>query len=92
MPKIQDVRFKVKSKVQGIPCLLGVTEVGYYKEAYRGGHPDNWMPEDSSPHEYIVLDSKGYEAKWLLNKMDKSDENKHQLDIDKYLSESVYDY
>ena len=85
-------RLIVDSHVAGIPCKLGVTEVGYYEPAYTRGHPDNWEPEDYSPHSYEILDRKGYRAAWLDAKCSKIDEEQHQLDIDKALEAISYGY
>lgn len=91
MPKDSSYKIIVDSTIQGIPCKLGVIEIGYYEEAYRSGHPDNWEPESYSPHDYEVLDRKGYKANWLASKMDSKDWDCHQKDIDKYLSELTND-
>ena len=88
----KDYRLIVESKTCGIPCKLGVIEVGYYEPAYTRGHPDNWEPEDSCPHTYDILDRKGYRAKWLDAKCSTKDCDQHQLDIDKHLKEFANDY
>ena len=85
-------RLIVDSYVAGIPCKLGVTEVGYYEPAYTRGHPDNWEPEDACSHSYDILDRKGYRAAWLDVKCSAKDCDQHQLDIDKYLKEFAHDY
>ena len=85
-------RLIVDSYVAGIPCKLGVTEVGYYEPAYTRGHPDNWEPEDACSHSYDILDRKGYRAKWLDAKCSVKDCDQHQLDIDNHLKEFAHDY
>ena len=85
-------RLIVDSHVAGIPCKLGVTEVGYYEPAYTRGHPDDWEPEDSCPHTYDILDRKGYRATWLDVKCSTKDCDQHQHDIDKDLKEFAHDY
>ena len=89
MKQQSNYRFIVDSHVAGIPCKLGVTEVGYYEPAYTRGHPDNWEPEDSCPHTYDILDRKGYRAKWLDAKCSTKDCEQHQLDIDENMKEFV---
>lgn len=90
--KSKDFRFVVDSYVAGIPCKLGVIEVGYYEPAYRGGHPDDWAPEDSEEHTYAILDRKGYSAEWLEIKCAREDRDRHQKDIDSYLIGVKNDY
>lgn len=87
--KQTDYRFIVDSNVAGIPCKLGVTEVGYYEPAYTRGHPDGWEPEDSCPHTYDILDRKGYRARWLDAKCSAKDCEQHQRDIDENMKEFV---
>ena len=42
-------RLIVDSHVAGIPCKLGVIEVGYYTPATYGGRDEDAEPEDSCP-------------------------------------------
>ena len=88
----KDYRLIVESKTCGIPCKLGVIEVGYYEPTYTRGHPDNWEPEDAASHTYDILDRKGYRAKWLDVICSTKDCDRHQLDIDKHLKEFANDY
>ena len=92
MTNPNNYQFVVESITYGIPCLLGVTEVGYYRPAYTGGHPDNWEPEDAVSHTYDILDRRGYRAKWLDAKCSAKDCDRHQLAIDNYLKELAHDY
>lgn len=90
--KQTDYRFTVDSTVAGIPCKLGVTEIGYYIPATYGRSMEDSEPEDSSQHSYEILDRKGYRAAWLDAKCSKKDEEQHQLDIDKALEAISYGY
>lgn len=90
--KQYDFRFTVDSSVAGIPCKLGVLEVGYTQEAYMRGHPDVWEDADEEPHTYTILDRKGYAAAWLAKKCTASDELAHQRAIDNHLKEMTNDY
>lgn len=88
----EDYRLIVDSHVAGIPCKLGVTEVGYYEAPYMKGHPDNWEEGINQEHAYEILDRKGYKAAWLEAKCSKQDYEQHQLDIDNHLKEFANDY
>jgi hypothetical protein len=85
--KHNDFRFTVDSYVAGIPCKLGVTEVGYVPESYTRGHPDHWEDAVAELHTYEILERKGYAAPWLVNKCSAADERKHQTHIDNYLKD-----
>lgn len=85
-------RLIVDSRVAGIPCKLGVTEVGYYTPATYGGRDEDAEPEDAASHTYDILDRKGYRAKWLDVICSTKDCERHQLDIDKHLKEFANDY
>ena len=88
----EDYRLIVDSHVAGIPCKLGVIEVGYYTPATYGGRNEDAEPEDSCPHTYDLLDRKGYRAKWLDVICSTKDCDRHQLDIDNNLKEFANDY
>ena len=90
--KPKDYRIVVDSHVDGIPCKLGVTEIGYYIPATYGGRTEDADPEDACSHSYDILDRKGYRAKWLDAKCSTKDCDQHQLDIDKHLKEFANDY
>lgn len=90
--KPTDFRFVVDSATAGIPCKLGVIEVGYVTEAYMRGHPDMWEDADEEPHVYMILDRRGYAAPWLADKCAAADERRHQAAIDNYLRNKVHDY
>lgn len=86
-----DYRFTVNSTVAGIPCKLGVTDVGYYEPATYGKSWEDSEPEDYESHTYDILDRKGYRAAWLDKKCTQSDLAAHQKAIDNHLQEVTYD-
>ena len=90
--KAPSYRFIVDSSVAGIPCKLGVTDVGYYEPATYGGAMEDSEPEDYESHTYDILDRKGYRAAWLDIKCKQSDLAAHQNAIDKHLQEVTHDY
>ena len=80
--KPTDYRFIVDSKTAGIPCKLGVIELGWFLPAVVNKDPDDCIAADWEEHTYDVLDRKGYKADWLFKKMSSKDERNHVKDID----------
>ena len=80
---------EVPFNIEGIPCLIGVTH--YFKQR---GNPLTWSSDldyyGYTECEYVILDRKGYRAKWLDKK--KYDHEKVCETVDNYLSECASDY
>ena len=51
----------IETRIQGIPCIVDLITSDYDKGS------------DSYSLEWLVCDRKGYEAKWLANKMQRID-------------------
>ena len=74
-------------RIDGIPCLIGVTEY-FGQPPHKGSVYTCWSDVDYYGYEeisYDVLDRKGYEAKWLLKKVD----NKINQKIEELISRKM---
>lgn len=81
----------VKSRIQGIPCLLGITR---YESTPPWAGSILSCPSDLDYYgytecEYDILDRKGYNAAWLEKKCTPKDEEQHNADIDSYFSRNA---
>ncbi|TCP19691.1 hypothetical protein [Simplicispira metamorpha] len=63
------MHYRFESRVAGIPCLIEVTHYAPAVEAYRQGHPDDWMPGEPAELEFQVCDRQGRMASWLERKL-----------------------
>ena len=63
------MHYRFESRVAGIPCLIEVTHYAPAVEAYRQGHPDDWMPGEPAELEFQVYDRQGRIASWLQRKL-----------------------
>jgi hypothetical protein len=74
--------------IQGIPC--GIKVLLYrHQDPWRGSAHTCPSSEDYygyTDFEYVVLDSKGYEADWLRNKMTTTDEERILTEYKEYLN------
>ena len=76
MPKPTGFIAEVAYRVHGIPCTIGVLE--YRVQAPHRGSPhtcdSDWDYYGYTECEYLVLDRKGYDAKWLARKLTEADD------------------
>lgn len=74
-------------KIKGIPCLIGVTEYYHQKPfrgpAYRCDSSDDYY--GYTDIDFIVLDRRGYHARWLEQKLNKNDNST----IEKFIHEKM---
>lgn len=56
-------------QVGGIPCQVAVTHATPYIPAQTFGPPENCYPAEGGDCEWVLLDRKGYRAKWLEKKL-----------------------
>lgn len=72
---------EIETTVAGIPCFIGVTDYEPYQAAYISGPPENCYPSEGGHGDYILLDRKGYRAKWLERKITSRIEDQIQEEI-----------
>ncbi len=72
---------EIEHRISGIPCLIGVTDYEGYTPAYVSGPPENCYPSEGGYGDYILLDRKGYRAKWLERKLNDRIERDIQEEI-----------
>lgn len=63
----------LESHVQGIPCLVRITQLQRGLSGHRLGHPKEVPPWDPIEIQFEILDRKGYQAKWLERKATNDD-------------------
>lgn len=84
----------VPTYIKGIPCLLGVTHY-FEQKPFKGSA---YLCDSSDDYygytdvEYDILDRKGYPASWLERKTDRSDKERFEQEIKKYMSSCDSDY
>lgn len=79
---------------QGIPCLIGVTDY-HHQKPYSGSPYNCDSPDDYYGYTdigFVILDRKGYHAKWLERKLNKEDSRIIEERIHEYMQkeESYY--
>jgi hypothetical protein len=72
---------EIETYVAGIPCIIGVTDYEAYVPAYISGPPEYCYPSEGGYGDYILLDRKGYRAKWLERKLNDRIERDIQEEI-----------
>lgn len=72
---------EIETHVAGIPCIIGVTDYEAYVPAYISGPPEYCYPSEGGFGGYILLDRKGYRAKWLERKLNDRIEREIQDEI-----------
>lgn len=73
---------EIKTRVAGIPCIIGVTE--YNSVAGDSRADSDWDYNGYTDCEWEVLDRRGRPAPWLTKKVTDEDEAEIEKEIEKY--------
>lgn len=80
-------RMVIESKVQGIPCCVGVIAVHVTPGSYSRNAPSDIDYYGDTEYEYDILDRRGRLAPWLERKATDDDHYALQCAIDKACAE-----
>jgi hypothetical protein len=72
---------KLITTISGIPCRIKLLHYDPGTPAYRGGHPDNWEPEEGGDIAWEVCDRRGRPAPWLARKLTAADNDRIESEL-----------
>lgn len=84
-PSKRSYEAEIWYRLDGIPCIIAVTDYESYTPAYTSGPPEHCYPAEGGCGEYEILDRRGYRAAWLERKVDAQAEEDIQQAIFNYM-------
>lgn len=90
MAKPANIVVQIPFTLQGIPCLIGVTEY-FNQPAYTGSAHNcdsDWDYYGYSDIEFTMLDRKGYAAPWLERKLTNNDRSLCEAKIMEFFAQN----